>query len=209
PAAAVAARPRTRRACSWCNHASAVALASRAHGRCSASSSHPARSTAHGLSRSLATLSRGLGFGLGIAFVDGAAPVDSGGSSPSPSSPPHAAPLPAGHAAGRQQRLPPSLPAAAGPAARSSAADGSIGRGCRNSFILGAASPPPLSGRGGVLLPQHNIAAATVSSALSLYLPSSVPYRKIIFLPCIILVIWTDLCFGGHQFGASPVHVLQ
>ncbi|XBH86973.1 hypothetical protein VPH35_074535 [Triticum aestivum] len=33
--------------------------------------------------------------------------MDSRGSSLSPSSPPHAAPLPAGHGAGRQQRLPP------------------------------------------------------------------------------------------------------
>uniref|UniRef100_A0A453F8M7 Uncharacterized protein n=1 Tax=Aegilops tauschii subsp. strangulata TaxID=200361 RepID=A0A453F8M7_AEGTS len=105
---------------------------------------------------------------------------------------------------------PPSLPPCRGWSRRTEQRRRRVHRqGCRNSFILGAASPPPLSGRGGVLLPQHNIAAATVSSALSLYLPSSVPYRKIIFLPCIILVIWTDLCFGGHQFGASPVHVLQ
>ncbi|XP_044336230.1 formin-like protein 6 [Triticum aestivum] len=70
---------------------------SRAHGRCFASYSRSARSMVHGLSRSLATLSRGKGFRLGIGFVTGAAPVDSGGSSPSPLSPPRAAPLPAGH----------------------------------------------------------------------------------------------------------------
>uniref|UniRef100_A0A453AWW7 Uncharacterized protein n=1 Tax=Aegilops tauschii subsp. strangulata TaxID=200361 RepID=A0A453AWW7_AEGTS len=77
--------------------AGSTSSSSRAHGRCSASSSRPAKSTAHGLSRSLAALSRGKGFRLGIGFLAGAAPVDSGGSSPSPLSPPRAAPLPAGH----------------------------------------------------------------------------------------------------------------
>ena len=61
--------------------------------------------------------------------------------------------------AGSSASLPPSLPRPVPPHGAAPLTGPSAG--CRNSFILGAASPPPLSGRGGVLLPQHNIAAAT------------------------------------------------